>query len=514
MLNGLVTANGKKKRSTAAVILYAVLFVYLFAMLVGFTGVTLFAVAMSISEANRWLYFAFAAIMSFAICLITGIFSTQSQIFSAKDNELLLAMPIKTSDILISRICSVIIPDLFFSVTINLTAGVIYAITVGLNFVGVISLVLSSVLIPMLSFAISALIGWVISAISARMPKKNVVSIALFLAFFMLYFYFMMNINTVMRNFMTNGDVYADEISKIFPLYFLGKASTNGDIVSLLLSILISVVPFLLVVYFINRSFIKIVSVKRGEKKKGYVSGESKSRSAFSALLFRELGRLFGSVAYLMNSIVGLFFVIIGAAIMIIESGSLSEVGKAAPGVFPILVTGGLCFVVTMVTPLASSISLEGKNLWIIRSMPISSEKILLSKLTMHLILVNPLCLIFSVVVCLIFGVGIIEGISVILLPQLFSFMIGTAQLLVNLMLPKLDYVSEIQVVKQSAAVTVSMFGGMGISLILLIPGVILGMIIPIEIYAVCCTLVVCAVDIVLYKLLTGYGVKKFERLI
>ncbi|MBE6597362.1 MAG: hypothetical protein E7641_06810 [Ruminococcaceae bacterium] len=511
--NGLVTANGKKKKSKAAVILYGILFLYLIAMMVFFVGLGLWTMTTILKEENRWLYFAYAEIITFALCIITGIFSTQSQIFSAKDNEILLSMPIPTRDILISRICSVMIPDLFFAFVINATAGVIYIVSFGMPILGILSLLISTVLVPMLGFALSALIGWIISLISERLPKKNIISIALFLIFFAAYFYFMMNINAVIREFMVNGNSHAESISKIFPLYHLGRSMSDGNMLSLLIATAFTVIPFLIVVAIINRSFVKIITHKRGEKKSGYVSGREKSRGVMSALIAREFGRLFGSVAYLMNSIVGLFFVIIGVVILIIERDSLYALGQVISGILPIGITAVVCFVISMVTPLASSISLEGKNFWIVRSMPISSEKILFSKLIMHEILVAPIALICSVTVCVIFRTELIEGLVVILLPQLFSLVIGISQLLINLMLPKLDYISEIQVVKQSAAVTVSMFGGMGIALLIALPGVFLLSLIPLYIYGLCCVLLLAAAVIVLAKTLSRYGVRRFERL-
>ncbi len=511
--NGFVTANGKKKKSKTAVILYGILFLYLIAMIVAFVGVGLWMMTSILSEENRWLYFAYAEIIAFALCLITGIFSTQSQIFSAKDNEILLSMPISTRCILISRVCSVMIPDLFFTFTINATAGVIYAIKFGIPLLGILSLLLATVLIPMLGFAASALIGWIVSLISARLPKKNIVSIALFLVFFAAYFYFMMNINSVIREFMMNGNAYAVSISKIFPLYHIGRSMSEGDLLSLLVSIACSVIPFVIVVWIIDKSFIKIVSSKSGEKKRAYVAGRKKSRSPMVSLVAREFGKLFGSVAYLMNSIIGILCMMIGIVIVIIERNNLFVIDRAVNGILPIGITALLCLMISMVTPLASGISLEGKHLWIIRSMPISSEKILFSKLIMHEILIAPIALFCSITVCLVFKVDMFKAIVIILLPQLYAAVIGLGQLLINLRFPKLDYLSEIQVVKQSASVTISLFGGMGVTLLLAIAGILLGDMIPLYIYGLCCVLMLSAVVIVLLRMLVSSGVRRFERL-
>ena len=57
----------------------------------------------------EWLYFGIMAVLIVLLCFIGSVFTTQQEIYGAKDNEILLSMPIKTSDILLSRIFVVFI---------------------------------------------------------------------------------------------------------------------------------------------------------------------------------------------------------------------------------------------------------------------------------------------------------------------------------------------------------------------------------------------------------------------
>mgnify|MGYP007101871786 CR=1 FL=1 len=50
------------------------------------------------------LYFAFAALLSFALMFVGGVFMAKFQLFEARDNELLLSLPIRPLDILLSRL--------------------------------------------------------------------------------------------------------------------------------------------------------------------------------------------------------------------------------------------------------------------------------------------------------------------------------------------------------------------------------------------------------------------------
>ena len=51
-----------------------------------------------------WLYFGMAVVMSFGLMLIGNVILAKYQLFEARDNDLLLSMPIKPIHILLSRL--------------------------------------------------------------------------------------------------------------------------------------------------------------------------------------------------------------------------------------------------------------------------------------------------------------------------------------------------------------------------------------------------------------------------
>ena len=62
----------------------------------------------------EWLYFGIMAILVVLLCFVGSVFVTQQEIYGAKDNELLLAMPIKTIDILLSRVFVLLIVNYLY----------------------------------------------------------------------------------------------------------------------------------------------------------------------------------------------------------------------------------------------------------------------------------------------------------------------------------------------------------------------------------------------------------------
>ena len=67
-----------------------------------------------------WLYFAMFAIMAFALMFIGSVFTAKSQLFEAKDNELLLSMPVKPGLILLSRMAAMLAMNFVFELVVAL----------------------------------------------------------------------------------------------------------------------------------------------------------------------------------------------------------------------------------------------------------------------------------------------------------------------------------------------------------------------------------------------------------
>ena len=96
------TKSSKKKgNSIGKLILFGLLFAYVGVVFIGMFGMLFYSLIEPFSMMGiEWLYFALMALFIILLCFIGSIFLTHHEIYEAKDNELLLAMPIKNSDIL------------------------------------------------------------------------------------------------------------------------------------------------------------------------------------------------------------------------------------------------------------------------------------------------------------------------------------------------------------------------------------------------------------------------------
>ncbi len=112
-----------------------------------------------------------------------------------------------------------------------------------------------------------------------------------------------------------------------------------------------------------------------------------------------------------------------------------------------------------MMTVTATSISMEGKNWWILKSLPLTAKSILDAKILMNLLLFLPFYILSELFTFLALRPGIVGFIWLLLIPAeliLFSCVYG---IVVNLHFPVLEWENEVSVVKQSVS---AMLGGMG----------------------------------------------------
>ena len=414
-----------------------------------------------------WLYFAMYAIMAFALMFIGSIFMAKAQLFEAKDNELLLAMPIKPGHILLSRMLMLLVFDLIFELVVAIPAAVAWSMEAGFTVLGAISFALLLITLPLFSLAVSCLFAWLLSLLTSRIRYKSLFSMVFSLAFLAGYLILCMRMNQYVMVLAQNGAVIAGKLAAVAPLYWMGSAMAGGGVLHLLYSLLVTVVPFVLAYWLLSRAFIGIVTAKRGFARVRYEHKAMKRSSQNAALLHREFRRLGACPPYMMNCGIGLVFLVAAAVFLFIKRADalllIGQMGLSAgmAGVIGALAVGAL---VSMTPFTAPSVALEGNTLWIVRTMPVASRQVLHAKLRMGLILTLPAAL-------LLLGAAafVIEDVTVwvcmLLAGVMMTVFMNNLGLAENLRHPGLGWINETQAVKQSMSVLFTMLIGWGVLL-------------------------------------------------
>lgn len=124
-------AKTNKKRSTAGIIAYILLFAALMIGLGGmFTGLSV-SLCVPLTQAGMgWLYFALMSLLAIFLGAFGSVFNTYSGLYFAKDNDLLLSLPILVRTLMASRLLTVYLMGLMYSAVVILPAVVVYWVTV------------------------------------------------------------------------------------------------------------------------------------------------------------------------------------------------------------------------------------------------------------------------------------------------------------------------------------------------------------------------------------------------
>jgi len=465
--------NSKKKtlRSTGGIIGMIVLFLFIFAS-VSFAFVGMSEMFISFAELGlSWFYFLFFALVAIGLGTIGSVFFTYSGLYQAKDNEFLLSLPIRSSKILFVRMLSIYGTTLIFEAIPLIPSYIVYWIKIKTTPLQVAIQIVFFFILGLLILGLTCLLGFVVAIISTKLKNKTFITVFLIFGFLGAYYFVYFKINSYLQLIVQNVEKYSNSISKYFFLLQLGELFT-GKIDSFLIISAISLVFFALVYFILSISFIKIVTNNSGAKKTVYVEKKSKTLSIDNALLKKEFKRFFGSVAYLTNCGFSIVIMIVGAVYIFIKSDMIYTSINNLLNMLDIkeylslFLACAVSFVSSTIDITAPSISLEGKNLWILQTSPIKAESILKAKLKLHYILsVFPIIL---VIISISYALKL-DALSILLI-LLFNFVMiilfANLGLALNLKVPNFDWENETVPVKQGFPIMICFFGGWFISLL------------------------------------------------
>ncbi len=519
ILSAFMRRGAGKSKSTGkgTSVLFAVLFVYVAAMM-GFIfyQVADFLCEPLVSVNLGWLYFALMALIATTFGVLGSVFTASSALYQAKDNELLLSMPISPAKILFVRMTGIYLMTLLFEAVIMVPTEMVYIQTAGFSALSLICGILILFVLPLFAVILACLLGWVVALISSRMHRKNIITVVLSLGFLAAYFYVYMNASTLLQMILVSSEAVSQKVKMIlYPLYQMGLAA-GGNLLAFFIFTGIMLLLFGVMYYVLFRTFLNIATTNRGAAKVKYRRKKMKAGIVEGALLYKEWKRLIGSASYLLNCCLGAFMLLIGSVFILFkgkELFSLLEMISGLADAIPLLA----CLFVSMMTCTnyltAPSVSLEGKNIWLMQSMPVTSWQVLKAKLHLH-VMVNVIPAMIAVI-CI--ELVILPNLAMAVLIPLFTIVFigfnAAYGLWMNLKKPNLDWSSEAVVVKQSASVIIVLFSTWIILLLLSAVYIFLSEWVSAELYLLLCTVLMGGISALLLRWLKVKGTMIFENL-
>ena len=120
----------------------------------------------------------------------------------------------------------------------------------------------------------------------------------------------------------------------------------------------------------------------------------------------------------------------------------------------------------TLTSTTAASLSLEGKNRWIMCSAPTQARTVYNSKIAVNLTVILPVLYISAIFIRIAIPCSLMQTVLMFLIPTVYAFFISVLGIYLNIKFPKYDWTSEYYAVKGGAiSVLATVGGGMASSL-------------------------------------------------
>ncbi len=508
--------KGGKKRSAGAIVGMTAIVIIGLASICASIWILCDAICAPLAAQGRaWLYFAFMGLVATALGLVGSIFTAKTKLYEAKDNDLLLSMPISPWLVLFSRMVGLYLFTLLFEAVVLIPAIFCYFFSVEVSFAVLIGSFLTLLIIPFGTLAICCLLGWVLAWAEAKLPVKNLFAYIFSIGSFALIMWLEAKMNEYMGALVANSESVGTTVKKVlYPFYQMGRACV-GEWLAILLVLLMFVGIFALVYLVLSKTYLRLATAKQGGKKKEYKVKGYKQGSLFGTLLKKEAMRYFKNPMIVMNCFLGGVFCIALPFIALFTDGLATELNAVAG------IKGGLalicCIIVGACTSMnlvaASSVSLEGESLWVVRSLPVKTEQVFFAKLSLHFITAAIPAAIGALGLAIVFKVGVGLGVCMVASMPIFAALMALLDLTFNLLFPKLSWTNELVVVKQSASTLIGSFAGFGVVGLLVGGWFLFGKYLPAWGYLlVCCAIMAVACGFLVWFLKTK-GKKIFEKL-
>lgn len=479
-------AKKNKARSKASTAMYFALFILLVFGLLGgiFTFLAAKLCTPLITAGTDWMYFALMGMIAVLLGAFGSVFNTYAGLYLPKDNDLLLSMPIPVSALVGARLFGVYLMGLLYSAVVIVPAIIVYWVIAGVSLPVVFGGLLMTLLISVFVLTISCVLGWLVAKISQKLKHKSLVTVLISLAVIGIYYFVYFKAQSLIQNLLANAAVYGARIKgAAYPVYLFGNVGVGDGMASVIVSAAV-VMLFGLMWVLLSRSFLKIATSTGKVVHREYREVRSRQRSIDTALLSREFSHFTTSPSYMLNCGLGTFLMPLCAVAVLWKGRELFALLDAmfveTAGSVLLLLCVVLCGLASMNFMTAPSVSLEGKSLWLLQSLPIKPWRIFQSKIRMQLLLTGLPLLLCIVCTVAVYPLHSMQLLILLLFAGSYVLLMALVGLFLGVKMPTLTWTNEIVLIKQGAPVMITLFGGFGYMVLLfvgfmLLPGWVLG---------------------------------------
>lgn len=460
------------KKNKGKTILVSVALIYGFGVILALFGWMFFDLGKALNDINQVnILLSFLGVFLIALPALLTIFYASGSLFYYKDYDIVGHLPIRSRTIFLAKLI-VMISVLY---TITFLAGLPIAFSYfywqGFDLLSLLLMIIAGLVVPLIPIAVFSFLSLLIALVTSKMRFGKLMSILLLFILLLAFMFAMMQVNQVDVNPLTGQIDLFKGISDIYPpLLWYQKAIGDHDWLSLIY--LLGSHGLLFTGFIIGGSHLSVITNKRGIRSiSRHHGGELKLQKAniIQNLVKKEIKQLFSSVLYAMNTLFGLVLIMVLSVASLFYGPEINQFLQAEMGG---MVTGDLVIVILMafsvimtMTP-AVSLSLEGKKLWILKSLPIPAHKTMFAKILMNIVITIPVVVIGTILFGFSSNISIWNQVSMIVLFVSLNVLTSMMYSIINMLVPKFDFTSDTEVVKQSLSVILAILIGFSILVI------------------------------------------------
>lgn len=409
---------------------------------------------------------ALCALLLLGMPFFFTLFKANGYLFGFKEYDMIMSMPFSVKSIVSGKFWYMYIKSMLMYGLISLAMLIGYAVGGYLTLGSCVLWIVMTFALPIIPMVIATALGAITVKIGAGFKYKNIaqtvlIAILILPIFFSRFFVEQTIRNDEMDSVLQSISDSINSTSSYMPFArWFSEAVNKGDIVAFLLVVASAVIIYELFFILISKFYRKMNSqLSAGTNSKKYELTSQKQMSMVKAIAFKEFKRMTGSSTYLLNAGLGhIMVMIMGIAMLFVKpeviiksmmQGAPIEASLIFPAV-PIL----FYFCIGMVPTTACSPSLEGKNYWIMQTLPISPMDDNKGKILYNLYLTIPVATFATIAASICFRVSIIDAFASIIAMSSLCIFSTISGLRSGLKHRRLDWENEIEVIKQGMAVS------------------------------------------------------------
>ena len=465
------TKSNKKGRKIA---LFAFLGLAVFVSIYGYADMMLEPL---VGTGMEYSVLTMYSLIAAVFILAEGLYKASGLLLNCRDDDLVLSLPVKKSSVFLLRMAKFYIFEVAFSAMILIPTMVAYVVRMGGDVAPTFYLaaVFALILLPVIPVILAVLLAMAVSGVASRFRFKNLVQIVLTTALLIGVLALSLNIQDIMAAIAEHASSINEVITKLYyPVGAFIQMVTDFNVVTLLVFIAVNVCAAVVFTYAFSRVYFKVNSkakvVKISAKHK---EGKIKTRSPMGALMIKEAKRFASSPVFLINAGFSLVLYIVVVVLSVVNFDSVVGMAQGVGiqmtkeeilGLLPVIFAGVIVFCALMTSITSSMISLEGRTINLLKSMPVSAFKIIMAKVLVAVMIIVPVFLIGDVVMFVKFSFDVWQILMILALSVVMPVVAEALGIIVNLKYPKMDAESDAEVVKQSMSSMVAVFAGMILS--------------------------------------------------